>query len=68
MKVRVRLSFSIEMAVEGKSEDAIINWLNNTTPEEALELVSNHSLVDTDYTEEIICPIRDDSEVSYVIR
>ena len=32
MKAKVRLTYSVEMFVESDSEDAIIDWLNCTTP------------------------------------
>ena len=53
MKARVRLTFSIEMSVEGKSEDAIMNWLSNHTPEEALELAQKTSTSTFDGTVEV---------------
>lgn len=68
MKCKVRLSYAVEMFVEGESEEAIRNWLLNTTPQEAKDLAyKNGKFVNEDYEEEIICPVRDDSEVDYVI-
>lgn len=67
MKCKVRLSYTIEMFVEGKSEEEIAEWLNNTTPSEAKELAGNN-MVNEDYNEEIICNVRDDSVVDYVIK
>ena len=32
MKAKVRLTYSVEMFVEGKSEEAIEDWLSRTTP------------------------------------
>ena len=37
MKAKVRLTYSVEMFVEGKSEEAIEDWLRCTTPTEAKE-------------------------------
>lgn len=67
MKAKVRLTYSVEMFVEGKSQDAIQNWLNNTTPSEAAELAGDN-MISEDYSEEIICAVRDDSYVDYVIK
>lgn len=65
MKYKVRLTQTVEMFVEGKSEEAVMDWLYSTTPQEAVDLVTN--MVDITYDEEIICTIREDSEVDYVI-
>lgn len=66
MKCKVRMTYAIEFFVEGKSEDAIQEWMNSITPEEARDLIND---VDYEnYTEEIICPIADDSIVDYVIK
>ena len=56
------------MFVEGKSEDQIQDWLNNTTPTEAYLLAyNNDGQPDSEYDEEIICEVRNDSVVDYVI-
>lgn len=65
MKCKVRLSYTVEMFVEGDSEEAINDWLICTTPEEARDMA--HNAVDQEYEEEIICCVDDDSEVDYVI-
>ena len=67
MKAKVRLTYSVEMFVEGKSEEAIEDWLRCITPTEAKELAGNN-FVTEDYSEEIICGVRDDSVVDYVIQ
>ena len=68
MKCKVRLTHTVELFVEGKSEDQIQDWLNNITPTEAYLLAyNNDGKPDTEYDEEIICVVRDDSEVDYVI-
>lgn len=67
MKCKVRLSYTVEMVVEGKSEEEIAEWLSCTTPSEAKELAGNN-MVNEDYNEEIICNVRDDSVVDYVIK
>lgn len=68
MKCKVRLTYEVEMFVEGDSEEAIHEWLLFTTPQEAKDLAyENGKFVCEDYDEEIICPVDDDSEVDYVI-
>lgn len=67
MKCKVRLTHTVTLFVEGESEDQIQDWLAQTTPEEAY-LASYGSSVDSEYEEEIICEVRDDSEVDYVIK
>jgi hypothetical protein len=69
MKCKVRLTHTVELYVEGKSEDQIQDWLAQTTPEEAYLLAYENSYtVESDYSEEIICTVRDDAEVDYVIK
>lgn len=66
MKCKVRLTRIVELFVEGKDEDAIMDWLRGTTPEEAYQLADGAA--DDSYDEEIIFPVRDDSDVDYVIK
>lgn len=69
MKCKVKLTHTVEMLVEGSSEDAIMDWLRSTTPIEAKQLAEqNGKIVWQDYDEEIVCQIRDDVEVDYVIK
>lgn len=65
MKCKVRLTHTVEMFVEGDSEEAINEWLCCITPEEASDIA--HNAVDQEYEEEIVCYVDDDSEVDYVI-
>lgn len=65
MKCKVRLTHTVEMFVEGPSEDAIHEWLLFTTPQEAKEMAVNG--VTEHFDEEIVCEVREDSEVDYVI-
>lgn len=67
MKAKVRLTYSVEMFVEGESQEVINDWLNCTTPTEAKTLAGNN-FVTEDYSEEIICCVQDDSVVDYVIQ
>ena len=67
MKCKVRLTRTVELFVEGRDEEAIMDWLSQTTPGEAVALANGN--VETDeYNEEIICPVRNDSIVDYVIK
>lgn len=66
MKCKVRLTRTVEMYVEGKSEEVIMDWLSQTTPEGAYLAADGN--VEEYYGEEIICEVRDDSEVDYVIK
>ena len=65
MKCKVRMTHTIEFFVEGKSEEAILDWMNGVTPEEVNELTNGY--LDESFTDEIICPIMDNSHVDYVI-
>lgn len=65
MKCKVRLTRTVELYVEGKNEEAILDWLYQTTPEQAYMLAKGD--VENEYNDEIVCPVRDDSEVNYVI-
>lgn len=66
MKCKVKLSRVIELYVEGKDEDAIMDWLYQTTPEEACRLAGGH-VSREDYEEEIVCTVSEDYVVDYVI-
>ena len=52
MKCKVRLTRMVEMFVEGKDEDAIMDWLRQTTPEEAFRLADGHVNDDFDVCSE----------------
>ena len=65
MKFQVRLSYEVEMFVEGKSEAEVYDWLLGTTPQEAKEMAKGP--VDEHYEEEILCCVRDDADVDYVV-
>ena len=69
MKCKVRLTYEVELIVEGKSGEAIQEWLLSNTPQEAKDLAyENGKIVSEYYEEEILCYVRDDSEVDYVIK
>lgn len=68
MKCKVRLTHTVEMFVEGESEDAIMDWLLCVTPQEAANCAEKCGKgVSEYYDEEIVCHVREDSEVDYVI-
>lgn len=66
MKCKVRLTRTVELFVEGKDEEAILDWLYQTTPEGAY-LAADGDVSD-EYSEEILFPIREDGVVNYVIK
>ena len=65
MKCKVRLTRTVELFVEGKDEETILDWLYQTTPEGAYLAADGE--VSDEYSEEILFPIREDSVVNYVI-
>lgn len=64
MKCKIRMSYVVEMYVEGKDEEEIYDWMSSITPDEAKRLVSSCS---DGYEDEIVCNVRDDSFVDYII-
>ena len=68
MKCKVRLSYEVEMIVEGDSEEAIMDWLLGTTPQEARDLAyQNGRFISESYEEEILDYVDDRFEADYVI-
>lgn len=65
MKCKVRLTYSVDLVVEGDSEEDIYDWMNCTTPEEARILANLN--VDEHYGEEILCTMPNNVEADYVI-
>ena len=66
MKCKVRLTRIVEMYVEGKDEETIMDWLREHTPEDAYYLTGGD--INDRYDEEILYPIRDDADVDYIIK
>ena len=66
MKCKVRLTRTVELIVEGKDMDTILDWLYETTPEGAY-LAANGD-VNESYEEEVICEMRKDAKVNYVLK
>lgn len=69
MKAKVNLTYSVTLFVEGKSIDAISDWLAQTTPDEAFKQAKEQTgnYVEENYDEQIECFVMDDSEVDLVI-
>lgn len=69
MKAKVKLTYSVTLFVEGRSDDEISDWLAQTTPSEALKQAKEQTgnYVEENYDEQIECSVMDDSEVDLVI-
>ena len=65
MKCKVKFTRTVEIFVEGESEETITDWMRQTTPEGAY-LLSNGS-AEEKYDEEIVCFVDDNSVVDYKI-
>lgn len=66
MKRKVMLTRTVELIVEGKDEEAIMDWLSQTTPEEACELA--HGSFRDIYDEDILCNVKNSVVANYVIK
>ena len=66
MKCKVRLTQTVELIVKGKDEEAIMDWLRQTTPEEAFEM--SNGMATTSYDEEILYKINNNVVAGYVIK
>ena len=66
MKCKVRLIQTVELIVEGKDEETIMDWLSQTTPEEAFEL--SDYMASNSYDEEILYEISNNVVAGYVIK
>lgn len=66
MKAKVRLTRTVELFVEGETEDDIMDWLVGITPEEAYLIADGNA--EEEYKDEIVYFVREDSVVDYVIR
>lgn len=65
MKCKVKLTRTVELYVEGKNEEAILDWLYQTTPEGAYLAADGD--VEDEYSDEIVCCVGNDVNVNYVI-
>ena len=66
MKCKVRFTRIVEMFVEGESEEAILDWLYQNSPESAYLAADGD--VEDEYNEEIVCVVDDNSVVNYAIK
>ena len=66
MKCKVVLTRTVELIVEGRNEEVVMNWLRQTTPNEAYEL-SKRKATDL-YDEDIIYDVSDNVVADYVIK
>lgn len=65
---KIRLSYSVELTVSAESEDALQDFINQTTPREAKELAEKQgNSVEEFWNEELITYVRPDSYVDYEI-
>ena len=65
MKCKVKLMCAVELIVEGSSEEAIMDWMRATTPEEAYFSLASGG--EAHFDEHIIKYVHDDVEADYVI-
>lgn len=65
MKAKVRLSYTVELVVEGKDMDAISDWMAETTPAEAYKMAG--SVSDESFDDEILSVVDDNVEANYII-
>ena len=66
MKARVKLFYSVELSVEGSSEDSIMDWLRCMTPEDVRDLVGASQVTES-YDEDILYKLQANAPVDYVI-
>lgn len=64
MKAKVKLTHTVELVVEAETREQIEDWLNCTTPEEALDMAGP---ITEFYDEEIIQTMSDNAVVDYAI-
>lgn len=64
LKFKVKMSHTVELYVEGKSEEAVVDWMYSKTPEQVKELAP---FCIEDYEDEVLCSVVDNAVVDYVI-
>lgn len=63
MVSKVKLTYSVEVFLKHDTEDQLSDWLNTHTPSDAAKMAKdNQKYVSEDYSEEIECRVRDDSD------
>lgn len=63
-KYKIKMTHTVELFVEAENEESVMDWMNTHTPEE----VSRRKLGASEYNDEIICQIRDDSFIDLTIK
>lgn len=53
-KYVIKMQHVVEVVVEGKSEEEVMEWASNTTPKEAVELAEGKSLISEEYYDAIV--------------
>lgn len=66
MKVKVRMSYTVELVVEGKDMDTISDWMAETTPAEAYKMANG--ICDENFDDEILGTVGDSARTNYVIK
>jgi hypothetical protein len=62
-KYKIKMTHTVELFVEAENEEQVWDWMNTHTPEE----VSLRKLGTSEYNDEIVCPVRDDSFIDLTI-
>ncbi len=65
MKCKVRLTRTVELFVEGRDEDTILDWLRENTPESVY--LATDGNVEDEFDEEIVYVVSDSTAVGYKI-
>lgn len=65
MKVKVRMSYTVELVVEGEDMEAISDWMAETTPAEAYQMANGVS--DESFDDEILDVVDNNVRANYVI-
>ena len=64
MKYKVKMTHTVELFVEAKSEEEVLDWMYSRTPDQVKEMTPNCT---EDYEDEIVCSVSDNSVVDYII-
>ncbi len=65
MKAKVRLSYTVELVVEGEDMEAISDWMAETTPAEAYQMANG--IHDERFDDEILEIVDDNVKANHVI-
>lgn len=61
-KYKIKMTHTVELFVEAKNEEQVMDWMNTHTPDEIESKIGYHH-----YDDEIVCSIRDDSIIDLII-